>query len=72
MENDKINPPHYLGAKGIQAIDVIEMFQLDFCKGTAVKYLLRAGKKDGEPELDDLEKARWYIERRLMQLRTFK
>jgi hypothetical protein len=70
MENGKINPPHYLGAKGLQAINVIEAFELDYCKGNAVKYLVRAGKKEGESELDDLEKARWYIERRLMQLRT--
>jgi hypothetical protein len=62
----KINPPHY---QGDAVMKVIEQFKLDFCKGTAVKYILRAGNKEGEDEKTDLEKARWYIERRLMQLR---
>jgi hypothetical protein len=69
---DKINPAHYHGAKGLQVIDVIEAFGLDYSTGNAVKYLLRAGKKPGEDEKTELEKARWYIERRLMQMRTFK
>jgi len=67
---DKYNPSYYQTARGFQAIDVIEAFELDYLKGTAVKYLLRAGKKEGESERDDLEKARWYLERRLYQLRS--
>jgi len=70
--SDKINPPHYKSEGGLESIDVIEKFNLGFNLGNAVKYILRAGKKEGEPELDDLMKARWYIERRLMQLRMFK
>ena len=69
MENDKVNPPHY---RGDEVMKVIEAFKLDFTIGNAVKYLLRAGKKEGETEMTDLEKARWYIERRLLQLRLLK
>ncbi len=70
--SDKINPDHYKTTSGLEVIDVIEKFELSFCLGNAIKYILRAGKKEGEVELDDLTKARWYIDRRLIQLRTFK
>lgn len=65
---EKVNPPHYQSNSGIEAIHVIEAFGLDFCKGNSVKYLLRAGKKEGENEVDDLRKAEWYIKRRIAQL----
>lgn len=65
---DKTNPAHYQTDSGLEAIEVIEAFSLDYCKGNSVKYLLRAGKKDGEDELDDLRKAEWYIQRRIAQL----
>lgn len=64
---DKLRPAHYQGDK---VMKIIEDFDLDLCKGTAVKYILRAGKKEGESEKDDLMKALWYLERRLLQLRT--
>ncbi len=68
-EISKITPPHY---HGDEVMKIIERFELGFSLGNAVKYILRAGKKDGEPERDDLQKALWYLERRLMQLRTQK
>ncbi len=65
----KITPPHY---HGDEAMKFIERFELGFALGTAVKYIARAGKKPGESELEDLQKARWYLDRRLLQLRTQK
>ena len=60
MSYSKTNPSHYkLGE--IEVIQVTEQF--DFCTGNALKYLMRAGKKEGESALDDLKKARWYINR---------
>jgi hypothetical protein len=64
---DKVNPSHYKQG-GLEAIDVIEAFDLDFCRGNAVKYLLRAGRKSSEAEKTELEKARWYIERAIKAL----
>jgi hypothetical protein len=64
---DKINPQHYKSG-GLEVIDIIEAFGLDFHRGNAVKYLLRAGKKTGEAEKTELEKARWYIERAIKAL----
>ena len=71
----KINPDHYKGNKaGIQAIDIIEIFDLNFSRGNAVKYILRAGRKDEKgydaltKEIEDLKKARWYVDREIERL----
>lgn len=65
--NDPINhPPHYGGDTTYETIKVIEAWGLDFCLGNAVKYISRAGKK--RDELEDLKKARFYLERRIAQL----
>ena len=60
MSDKKTNPSHYRLGK-IEVIEVTEQF--DFCTGNALKYLMRAGNKEGESALDDLKKARWYVER---------
>ena len=61
-KKDPINPAHYEG-KTMQAIDVIEDFDLGFCLGNATKYVLRAGRK--EHKVQDLKKAIWYINREI-------
>lgn len=64
--NDLVNhPPHYKSVNGLEAIDVIEGFGLGFHLGNVVKYILRAGRKDGV--LQDLRKARWYLDREVTQ-----
>lgn len=61
---DVVNhPPHYKGANGMEAIDVIEAFDLSFRLGNTVKYILRAGRKSAV--LEDLKKARWYLDREI-------
>lgn len=66
-EPEKINhPSHYGGDTTYEAIKVIEAWGLGFCLGNAVKYICRAGKK-GEA-LEDLKKARWYLERAITNL----
>jgi hypothetical protein len=63
--SDPINPEHY---RGDAAMRVIEDFDLDFLSGTVVKYLLRAGKKGDNPEIQDLKKAMWYLQRKISNL----
>jgi hypothetical protein len=62
MAEEKINSPkHYGGADNIyEAIKIIEHFNLNFSLGSALKYIIRAGKKSSEPTVDDLKKAAWY------------
>ena len=64
------HPAHYGGADSpYEAIKVIEAWDLGFCLGSAVKYMCRAGLKDPEKTIEDLEKARWYIDRHIKRLR---
>jgi hypothetical protein len=49
----------------VQPIDLIEAQQLNFNRGNVIKYVSRAGKKEGESELKDLEKALYYLEREI-------
>ena len=62
---DIINsPPHYK-AGAIEAIDVIEAFELEYHLGNVVKYILRAGRKESEDRLTSLRKAQWYLNREI-------
>lgn len=64
------HPAHYGGADNpYEAIKVIEAWDLGFCLGNAVKYISRAGRKDPERTIEDLEKARWYIDRHIQRLK---
>ena len=56
------HPAHYTDGK-YEVIDFIEQNGLGFHLGNAVKYICRAGKKDQKKELEDLEKAIWYLKR---------
>ena len=64
---DPINPSWYKDGK-IEVIEFIEDKDLGYCLGNAVKYIARAGKKDPTKEVEDLEKAKWYVERRIKQV----
>ena len=66
--NDPVyRPAHYTDGK-IEVIDFIEDKKLGFCLGNAIKYIARAGKKDPTKEIEDLNKAKWYVERRIKEL----
>lgn len=60
MEDVINNPSHYKGRNGLECVDVLQAFLtpeefLGWCKGNALKYLLRAGKKGSA--LEDVAKA---------------
>ena len=57
------HPDHYNSIPGIECIDVVEHF--NFNLGNAIKYIWRAGLKQGADWRTDLEKALWYIEREI-------
>lgn len=61
------HPEHYRKDSGYEAIDVIEAWDLGFSLGNALKYICRAGLKGDE--IEDLEKARWYIDREIERRR---
>ncbi|MDV2415941.1 DUF3310 domain-containing protein [Corynebacterium kefirresidentii] len=62
-----VNPEHYQGfSNGAQPVDIAE--HLSFNLGNALKYISRAGRKGDAVE--DLSKARWYIDRELNRLES--
>jgi len=60
-------PKHY--DLGIQPIEVIDKWELDFYLGNVLKYIARAGKKDNASELEDLEKAKHYLEMKIQKIK---
>lgn len=65
------HPKHYNSGK-IEVIEAIEDWKLNYQRGNAVKYIARAGKKDPAKEIEDLEKARWYLNREIENLTAAK
>lgn len=61
--NDAVNHPSHYTDGGIETIDFIEAKSLPYHLGNAVKYISRAGKKDKDKTVEDLQKAVWYINR---------
>lgn len=62
------HPAHYKQG-GIEAIDVIEAWDLNFSLGSVLKYIARHGRKPGQTAVVDLEKAAWYCQREADRLR---
>ena len=63
---EMVNHPQHYTLGGVEAIDVIEAWNLNFSLGSAVKYIARAGRKDDI--IQDLQKAAWYINREIERL----
>ncbi len=59
---------YYIGRNGMEVIDFIEAFDLNFNCGNIVKYIARAGKKDGETRYRALQKAYDYLLREMAKL----
>lgn len=65
------HPSHYNSGK-IEVIEAIEDWKLGYHLGNTVKYCARAGKKDPTKEVEDLEKAAWYLKRKIELLKAEK
>jgi len=73
MENNKeqVNhPDHYQfgNDRTYEVIKIIEVYDFDFHIGNCFKYISRAGKKDPSKVLEDLKKARFYLDRKIQNL----
>jgi hypothetical protein len=65
---DNVNHPSHYTDGNIEVIDYIEDKKLNYHLGNVVKYVSRAGKKDASKTLEDLKKARWYLDRYITKL----
>lgn len=63
---DNVNSPSHYNVGNIEVIDAIDSWQLGFAEGNAVKYIARAKHKG--KELEDLQKARWYLDHAIQKL----
>ena len=64
------HPSHY--TQGIECMDYIESHKLNYARGNVIKYVTRAGLKDASKEVEDLEKARWYLDREIERVKKAK
>lgn len=67
-DHDPVNKPKHYNAGSIEIIAFIEDQKLGYHLGNVVKYVTRAPHK-GE-EIQDLEKAAWYLQRRIWLLKA--
>lgn len=63
---DPVNSPSHYVLGGIEVIDAIEAWGLGFRLANVVKYVARAAHKG--KQLEDLKKARWYLDREISKL----
>ena len=76
--NSVTRPSHYCEGRKYEPIKVIQHWQLDFSLGNTVKYISRAGRKtsaalsDIEKTIEDLEKAEFYLNYKIKELKESK
>ena len=61
---------YYNWIPDIECINVAEHFS--YCLGCAIKYIWRSGKKNPDTEIEDLEKAREYLNYEIERLKKMK
>ena len=79
QKTDNVNhPQHYTWLKELCGIEVIDITRhMNFCCGNALKYTLRAGHKkdasltDTEKQIEDLNKAIWYLKDEIKRITEF-
>ena len=72
MANDAVNHPSHYTDGEIEVITYIDDKNFNYCRGNAIKYISRAGKKNPEKEIEDLKKAEWYIHHEIERLQKLK
>ena len=63
---ERVNHPSHYNQGKYEVIDVIQDWGLDFTEGNVVKYVARSKHK--ENRVEDLKKARWYLDYLINQL----
>lgn len=61
VEKEFVDHPNHYHPGTYEAINVIDAWKLDFYLGNALKYISRAGLKNQDKKIEDLQKAIWYI-----------
>lgn len=66
--NENVNHPKHYNShpSGVECITVVEHY--GFNLGNVIKYIWRAGLKPSASDVEDLKKARWYLDREIARL----
>ena len=64
--------PEYYRNGNFDVIDVTNKFQMNFNLGNVLKYIVRAGYKNPQKHLEDLTKAKEYLEREILYVKNQK
>ena len=64
-EQNEIERPEHYCYGGVEPIEIIESWGLNFSLGNVLKYVCRAGKKNSSTKVKDLKKAAWYLDREI-------
>ena len=70
MKMSNVDHPEHYRPGTYEAIKVIRAWNLGFSLGNAIKYISRAGRKDPSKNIEDLEKAVWYLREEIEFLKT--
>ena len=70
ITDDPVTHPAHYTFGNYEVIDVINDWKLNFNRGNAIKYIARAGKKNPDKEIEDLEKAVFYLQDEIKRLRN--
>ena len=68
VDNTAIKPSHYKAGE-FDVISFCQIHNINFELGNVIKYVTRAGRKENNSELQDLFKAREFLNRRIKYLR---
>lgn len=60
LSKEKVDHPEHYNQGKYEVVDVIQDWGLDFSEGNVVKYIARSKHKASR--LEDLKKARWYLD----------
>lgn len=67
---EKVEHPKHYNIGDIEVWDAIAAWNLDFFLGSAVKYVARAGRKPGESAVEDLLKAKNYLDKKIALIKA--
>lgn len=70
MKDDPVNHPSHYTHFPVEIIEICRW--LNFDRGNAVKYICRAGLKDRDKDIEDLEKAMWYLKDEIARMKSIK
>jgi hypothetical protein len=73
LKNKNVNhPSHYMKDSGHEVIEVIHAWKLGYNLGNSIKYIARAGRKNPEKLIEDLEKAIFYLNDEIERINSLK